>query len=179
MRNLDDAKFCRACGMDLDTVSVALAEAGSPNKPKKKSKQRKPAKTWAEKRSAAMRDIFQGAILTAASAVICVAFAIFLNVPDWLILWTVFFGWMACWGVISLAFGIGGLIESSTMSRAIDQPLGRVTAPTGDELAGSSFFLDSPPASITELTTEPLIKDQPLSKKDRNVDGNILLSRRS
>ncbi|HXF38421.1 MAG TPA: hypothetical protein VN687_01790 [Blastocatellia bacterium] len=167
MRNLDDAKFCRACGMDLDTVSVALAEAGSPNKPKKKSKQRKPAKTWAEKRSAAMRDIFQGAILTAASAVICVAFAMFLSVPDWLILWTVFFGWMACWGVISLAFGIGGLIESSTMSRAVDQPLGRVTTPTGDELASSSFFLDSPPASITELTTEPLVKHTPLSNKKK------------
>lgn len=167
MQNLDDAKFCRACGMDLDTVSVALAQAGSPNKPKKKTKQGKPAKTWAEKRSQALRDIFQGAILTGASAVICVAFAMFLSVPDWLILWTVFFGWMACWGVISLAFGIGGLIESSTMSRAVDQPLGRVTAPTDNELAGSSFFLDSPPASITELTTEPLVTHEPISKQKR------------
>jgi hypothetical protein len=167
MQNLDDAKFCRACGMDLDTVSLALAEAGSPAKPKKKSKQGKSAKTWAEKRSAAMRDIFQGAILTAASAVICVAFAMFLNVPDWLILWTVFFGWMACWGVISLAFGIGELIESSSMSHAIGQPMGRVTAPTDNELASSSFFLDSPPASITELTTEPLVKHEPISKQKR------------
>ena len=166
MQNLDDAKFCRACGMDLDTVSVALAEAGSPNKSKKKTKQGKPAKTWAEKRSAALRDIFQGAILTAASAVICVAFAMFLNVPDWLILWTVFFGWMACWGVISMAFGIGGLIESSAMSRAVDQP-GRVTAPTDNELASSSFFLEAPPPSITELTTEPLVKHEPVSRKKR------------
>jgi len=167
MQNLDDAKFCRGCGMDLDTVSVALAEAGSPNKPKKKTKQGKPAKTWAEKRSAALRDIIQGAILAAASAVICVAFATFLNVPDWLILWTVFFGWMACWGVISLAFGIGGLIESSSMSRAVDQPIGRVTSPTENELASSLFFLDSPPASITELTTEPLLKHEPISKQKR------------
>jgi hypothetical protein len=91
----------------------------------------------------------------------------FLTVPDWLILWTVFFGWMACWGVISMAFGIGGLIESSTMSRAIDQPMGRVTTPTDNELASSSFFLDSPPASITELTTEPLVKHEPISKQKR------------
>ena len=114
-----------------------------------------------------MRDISQGAILTAASAVICVAFAMFLSVPDWLILWTVFFGWMACWGVISMAFGIGGLIESSSMSRAVDQPMGRVTAPTENELVSSSFFLDSPPASITELTTEPLVKQEPVSRKKR------------
>lgn len=167
MQNLDDAKFCRSCGMDLETVSVALADAGSPNKPKKKTKHGKPAKTWAEKRSAAMRDIVQGAILTAASAVICVAFAMFLTVPDWLILWTVFFGWMACWGVISLAFGIGGLIESSTMSRAVDQPMGRVTAPTDNESASASFFLEAPPPSITELTTEPLVKHEPVSKQKR------------
>jgi hypothetical protein len=167
MRNLDDAKFCRACGLDLETVSVTLAAAGSPDKPKKKTKQGKPQKTWAEKRSQALRDISQGAILTAASAVICVAFAMFLSVPDWLILWTVFFGWMACWGVISMAFGIGGLIESSSMSRVIDQPMGRVTAPTENELVSSSFFLDSPPASITELTTEPLVKQEPVSRKKR------------
>lgn len=167
MQNLDDAKFCRACGLDLETVSVTLAAAGSPYKPKKKTKQGKPQRTWAEKRSQALRDTIQGAILTAASAVICVAFAMFLNVPDWLILWTVFFGWMACWGVISMAFGIGGLIESSTMSRAIDQPMGRVTAPTDNELASSSFFLNSPPASITELTTEPLVKQEPISKQKR------------
>jgi hypothetical protein len=167
MQNLDDAKFCRACGLDLETVSVTLAAAGSPDKPKKKTKQGKQQKTWAEKRSQALRDISQGAILTAASAVICVAFAMFLSVPDWLILWTVFFGWMACWGVISMAFGIGGLIESSSMSRAIDQPMGRVTAPTENELVSSSFFLDSPPASITELTTEPLVKQEPVSRKKR------------
>jgi hypothetical protein len=153
--------------MDLETVSTALAAAGSPDKPKKKTKQGKPAKTWTEKRSAAMRDIIQGAVLTAASAVICVAFAMFLTVPDWLILWTVFFGWMACWGVISMAFGIGGLIESSTMSRAVDQPMSRVTAPTDNELVSSSFFLDSPPPSITELTTEPLAKHEPISKQKR------------
>jgi len=167
MQNLDDAKFCRACGLDLETVSVTLAAAGSPDKPKKKTKQGKPQKTWAEKRSQALRDISQGAILTAASAVICVAFAMFLSVPDWLILWTVFFGWMACWGVISMAFGIGGLIESSSMSRAVDQPMGRVTAPTENELVSSSFFLDSPPASITELTTEPLVKQELVSRKKR------------
>jgi hypothetical protein len=45
--------------------------------------------------------------------------------------------------------------------------MGRVTAPTDNELASSSFFLDSPPASITELTTEPLVKHEPISKQKR------------
>ena len=116
MQNLVDAKFCRACGVDLETISVTLAAAGSPYKPKKKTKQGK-QRTWAEKRSQALRDTIQGAILIAASAVICVAFAVFF--------------------------------ECSRLADPVD----------------SVFRMDG--LRITELTTEPLVKQEPISKQKR------------
>jgi len=114
--------------------------------------------TLLKKRSKAARNTAQGAILLSMTILIGVALALFSHKPDWMVIWTIFFGWMACWGVVLLAFGIGGILETKMMSRPIGhtaigtgptESLGLATDPLAVPVAAS-------PVSITEHTTERL-----------------------
>jgi len=64
----------------------------------------------------------------------------------WLIFWSVFFGWMACWGSIVLAIGVGRLIEGKVSS---SKELER-----GSSEGSPIDFL--PNASVTDHTTRQL-----------------------
>jgi hypothetical protein len=79
-------------------------------------------------------------------------------------LWAVFFGWMACWGVFSIASGLGAIMQVASMgSRAAlpqstDDP---VKVPDTDPLASEMLF---PTPSITEHTTKSLAAQAHSSK---------------
>ncbi len=65
----------------------------------------------------------------------------------WLVFWTVFFGWMACWGSISLSIGVGRLIEGKVgRSKGELNPVMDNSSPVG--------FL--PNESVTDHTTRQL-----------------------
>jgi hypothetical protein len=89
--------------------------------------------------------------------------------------WAVFFGWIACWGIFSLASGIGAIAQAATMgakaaqSQPADDP---VTVPDTDPLENAMLF---PPPSVTEYTTESLGKQAPVVETLRlnDVDDNL------
>lgn len=169
-QNLDDIKFCRACGTNLEVVALALSGQRRPAKlDRGKAGDAQGEKSWLEKRTEAMSSIIRGAGLLVASLLIGVALGLFSNTSDWIMVWIVFAGWMACWGVIALTSGIGTLLESKSMQRYIEQTPQEIIAPaTRPLLTDDSRKIPdalSAPTSVTEFTTEPLPKERRKSKQ--------------
>ena len=85
----------------------------------------------------------------------------------WILIWVVFFGWMAVWGGIEMANGLSGVLESKTRLRLMGLT-GNESAVGGGErqlLSGgeplnmtnpSAAIRSSPPVSVTEGTTRQL-----------------------
>jgi zinc-ribbon domain len=168
----DGAKFCRACGQELEAVALALsskpvppAEAGR-DMSKLKTKQ-----DWLEQHSAGVVGITKGAILLAVSLLIGAALALFIpssfDAP-WILIWMVFFGWLACWGGIELANGVGGVLEAKGRLRLLRLAAREslVDAPPQQQLPAAdarpaitkptTAFRSAPPLSVTEGTTRQL-----------------------
>jgi zinc-ribbon domain len=174
-QNLDDVKFCRACGTNLEMVALALSDQHHPAKLSKgKDEEPETEKSWLEKRREGMDGIVKGTGLMGASLLIGVALGLFSNAPDWIIIWAALAGWMACWGFISMVSGIGALAESRFMRRQLGQTASASTAPAAQPLSSGNRAmlpdaLDTPklshPPSVTEQTTQPLTKQHQTSKQ--------------
>jgi hypothetical protein len=158
-QNTDSAKFCRACGTDLEAVASALANKFPP------------PGAWLEKYGGGKHKVIKGALLLGAALLIGGVPALFIGVIFPLVmLWTVFFGWMAGWGVVSLASGVGEMVESKTVLRQAKRFDSRLTTtePSGlSRAAHEPRTLDDvaratphPPLSVTEHTTG-LLGEQP------------------
>jgi zinc ribbon protein len=159
-QSVDDAKFCRSCGADLKSVALALAGQNLPAKGGKgKAKRSNAEKSPEEKRSKGVRDAIEGATLLVGSLLICLAINLLSNHPDRIAvmgLWAVFFGWMACWGVIAIASGLGAAMQAASMGSkaALPQPADDpVKVPDTDPLTDPA---PSPLLSVTENTTRSL-----------------------
>ena len=172
-QNLDGAKFCRACGTNLETVALALAQPLDPAQlDKDAAKKPKPAKNKVEKRSEGLTNIVRASGLIGGSALVGAALALFSNNPDWIIIWMIFAGWLACWGVMCLVSGIAALIESRFMPLQAGHPTRETVSTTtplrsGDDqeiLSSSATPKLSLPQSVTEHTTELLKGQHPPSK---------------
>lgn len=169
-KNAEGVKFCRACGEDLETVALALADQHLPARAAEdEAKVSKAEERWLEKRSKGVRNTVQGAILVGTAKLIAIALALFSHNPDWMIIWTIFFGWMACWGAIMLAWGVGSILEAATMSRHIGQASSRAARRTTQlSSSGDPEMVSAIPTSpelssqprVTEHTTEPLDKQR-------------------
>jgi hypothetical protein len=103
------------------------------------------------KRRAGMRNVVHGSILLIISALVgLVGFLISTEPSSWLPIWSVFFGWMAGWGAVTLAIGSSKLLEAKLTppkSSASD----RVSA-----LPPANPAASLPPLSIPERTTRHL-----------------------
>lgn len=174
-QSAEGTKFCRACGTDIEVIGLTLADQPtSTNVSNDKDKKPIIVENWLGKRAKGVRNTFQGAILLAAALLIGIALALFSGKDDWIIIWTVFFGWMAGWGIVSLALGVGAVMELRTMLRR-NELIASGSATTSKQVtaAGDLRILadasTSPEllwsASVTEHTTEPLI-EAPLTSKD-------------
>jgi hypothetical protein len=173
-QNLDGAKFCRACGTNLETIALELAQqldlAQSDNDAAKKPKA---GKNKLEKRSEGLAKIVRASGLIGASALVGAALALFSNTPDWIIIWLIFAGWMACWGVMMFVSGIAALIESGFTPLHARHTAGETVSRTmplrskdDHEIPKSATPELSLPSSITEHTTELLNGQQPTSKPE-------------
>jgi zinc ribbon protein len=162
---VDSDKFCRACGADLKATALALAQQPLSSKAgRKKNKEPKKEKTWMEKRSQGMRDAVVGATMVGGSLLIGLVINI-LNGPagpdsvPGMAVWAVFFGWMACWGVFSLASGLGAIAQAATMGPKAAQPeppefdAAPLTVPDTDPLDNAGV---KPLLSVAENTTRSL-----------------------
>lgn len=159
-QNTDNAKFCRACGTDLEAVALALTNKFPP------------PGAWLEKYGEGKHKVIKGAILLGAALLIGGVPALFMGVIFPLVmLWTVFFGWLAGWGIVSLASGVGEMVESKTMLRQTKQFDGGLTTTEPSELSSASHeprMLDDTTRakpystlSVTEHTTERLGEHHP------------------
>lgn len=165
----DGAKFCRSCGMELEAVALALS-----GKTAQATEMRKgvpqTAQDWMEKRIKGVKDISGGTILLAVSLLLGAALALFLpnsfDVP-WILVWTVLFGWIAVWGGIELANGIGSVLEAKSRLRLMrstvnepesdSTPQGLLSTPEPPVTINSSAaFKPHVPVSVTEGTTRQL-----------------------
>jgi len=172
-QNLDGAKFCRACGTNLETVALALAQPlDLAQANKNAAKEPKASKNKLEKRSEGLTKIVRASGLIGASALVGAALALFSNNPDWIIIWMIFAGWMACWGVILFVSGLAALIGSVFTPPPARHMTGETVSRTtplrsGDDqqiLPTSGTPKLSLPSSITEHTTELLNGQHPTSK---------------
>src|SRR5918997_1883074 len=122
-QNTDSAKFCRACGTDLAAVALVLTN------------KLPPPGAWLEKYGEGKHKVIRGSILLGAALLIGSVPALFIGVIFPLVmLWTVFFGWMAGWGIVSLASGVGEMVKSQAMLRQTKQRDGGLTTPHPREL---------------------------------------------
>lgn len=166
-QNAEAAKFCRSCGLKLETVALALRTESA--KPARKNKQKSEPQTteeWVERRIKGVKDITAGSLLLTVSILIGAALALFVpnNVP-WIFIWIVFFGWMACWGGIEIANGLGNLLESKSRLRLLENKESAIGS-TSHQLSPASepvpvtsshvTLCQSPPLSVTEGTTRQL-----------------------
>jgi hypothetical protein len=165
-QNADGAKFCRSCGIELEAVALALS--GKSKKPAKKNKSEpKTAEDWIEKRIDGVKNITFGTMLMGVSLLLGVALGLFVpaHVP-WILIWIVFFGWMTVWGGISLADGLGNVLEAKSRLRLLRRAgQESATGSTPPQLSSSgepvpisnhTALRTSPPRSITEGTTRQL-----------------------
>jgi zinc ribbon protein len=159
-QNTDNAKFCRTCGTDLEAVALVLT-----------NKFPLPG-AWLEKYGESKHKVIMGAILLGAALLIGCVPALFIEeLFLWVMLWTVFFGWMAGWGIISLASGVGEMVKSKTMLRQIKQFDRGLTPTESSQLSSEAYearMLDDAtrakpysPLSVTERTTDLLSKHHP------------------
>jgi hypothetical protein len=166
----DPAKFCRVCGANLETVALALAQQVDAVQADKDAEGKpKPIKNKLEKRREGLTKIVRASGLIGASALMAGLLAVFSNKPDWIIIWMIFAGWLACWGVMELVSGIAVLIESGFTPLQGRHTTGKTVSRTtplrsGDDqeiLPTSATPKLSLPSSITEHTTELLNGQQP------------------
>ena len=144
--NQDSAKFCRTCGTNLEVVALALA-----GHPPTEHSLAAAAEANLKKRSEATGNVVQGSILLSFSLLIgFLGFLFTRGRFPWLMIWTVFFSWMACWGAISISIGLSGLIGAKLTSGSPN--------PTPDSYTplGDSEKHAFPPASVTDHMTRQL-----------------------
>ena len=166
-QNLDDAKFCRGCGTNIEIVALALSDSEHPTTQASNAIDSKLGKTSLEKRREARNNLIQAGGLIGGSTLVGAALGIFSNQPDWIFVWLVFAGWMACWGIFSLVAGIGELMDAKDLSRELETAemhtqLAKSLATRGSRVETNELTPPGllPRPSITESTTEPLIKSK-------------------
>jgi len=157
--NDDAGRFCRGCGVNLAPVARALSS----------DRLAQPAADWLEKYAESRSTVAKGSALLGTSLVIGIVPAIvFLGKEGmaWLAIWTVFFGWLACWGLIALANGLGKMAKAKTMLREMErlglgptpnQPSLTIYEPPALGKATTSEL--KTPLSVTEGTTKLLRED--------------------
>lgn len=161
--NADDTKFCRACGTNLQVVSLALSH------PDKLTKVQITANDWLAKRREGISTLVKGTGLIGASGLVGTALAIFSNTNDWIFVWLGLASWMACWGIILWSQGISALIESRSLRLEWSQTSPELSSRSTKELLPNDPppLITAPEApattrlageSVTEHTTELLNK---------------------
>ena len=166
--NSDDARFCRLCGAPLEIVALALDGKLIRKKKSCKTKSSQVEETSEVKRAKGTGDIVSGSILIAVALLLLLGPMPFIRQTfPWLVIWSAMFGWMAIWGTIALAQGLGEVLGSNRVLQQQPSTSRIDNAPTTSELPGapesenvladrSSRYNVTAPPSVTETTTRHL-----------------------
>lgn len=158
-QNSDDTKFCRACGTNLATINLALA---NPQQLSDAALERIGSIVLA-KRRAGISNLIHGSGWVGASTIVGVALGLFSNTNDWIFVWLGLASWMACWGMIQWSQGVNKLVEARSLQRELG------LAATGGIQPGTQLERNEPAeapvtsklaqsSSVTDHTTELLNK---------------------
>ena len=164
-QNLDDAKFCRGCGTNLEAIALAL----SGRLPISREDDEYSGKDWLTIRHDGVQKIIKAIGLLGASLVIGAALGLFSNTNDWIIIWLIFVGWMAAWGVISLVSGIGSLTEARFVRSRMEQSSSPLSLPDRNTEFVTGELIPSRlagPVSVTEHTTKSLSQHRRQKKSE-------------
>lgn len=166
--NADGVKFCRSCGTELSGLALALGGKDAPVPEAGGGDESDSVRKVLVKHGEAVSGVTTGAILLTVSLLIGAAMALFVpaDVP-WMLVWMVFFGWLAVWGGIEMAYGVGGLIEAKSRLRMLGLVVKGLPPRSSDWMASSAggtrttqdispVEASSPPLSVTEGTTRHL-----------------------
>ena len=156
-QNLDDAHFCRGCGTNLETVVLAL----SGQLPVERDDD---SKDWLAIRHEGVQKLIRATGLLGAALLIGAALGLFSDTNDWIIIWLIFVGWMAAWGVISFVSGIGSLTEARFVRRRVEQSSIGSLPERSPEFATAQLTPSRLPLSVTEHTTKSLSQHQSAPK---------------
>jgi len=171
-QNLDDAKFCRGCGTNLEAVALALADKYHPAKGDGGLAD-DPFQSWLTTRRDSVNKVAKGFGMLVSSLLIGAALGFFSNTHDWIIIWMCLVGWMVVWGVMGIVSGTAGLMESRFMKRQLVQASGALASPVQSLPAGDPMMMNEavtsamlhPQSSVTEHTTTRLVKPEPPSNQ--------------
>ena len=165
VQNLEGAKFCRACGTNLEIVALALAGQQLPSK-----SDGEPEETWLQMRRRGVSSLVRASGLLGSSLVIGAALGLFSNQSDWIIIWMVFCGWMAVWGVFSLVSGVQALLESRYARAELNETRAPQQLRTGNQLQSFPETISGAaipiPQSVTEQTTRSLAGQSVQKKRE-------------
>jgi hypothetical protein len=145
--NNDGVKFCRKCGMELESVALVLNDlSAQPIEVGGKRSDSKTTQDWLEKRSEAVKEISTGLSLLVVSVLIGVAMALFVpsHIP-WILAWAVLVGWMACWGGIAVGNGIAGVLQAKSRLRELGT-------------AGKEAIIDMTTKQLSSAGEPPIVK---------------------
>jgi hypothetical protein len=172
--NPDQAKFCRACGTNVEAVMLTMVGQMLPGS----------QRDWLEKRSKGVRETVGGAVLFGVAVLVFLGFLIAAAASgeeEVLVGW---FGlglpWLI-WGIIRLVRGIPDLVESKMMLREVQRLApwqANVSAPSvlpnANELRmpvnASPAAERISPSSVTEYTTDLLGSERPSQAKAMTPD---------
>jgi hypothetical protein len=123
-----------------------------------------PEESWLDKRRQGINKLVRAGGLLGSSLLIGAALGLFSNQSDWIIIWMVFCGWMATWGVFSLVSGVQAMLESKYMRDDIAESIGRTNqlrqGREQERLPAASLGDLTTPRSVTEHTTRSLSEQQ-------------------
>ena len=159
-QNSDDTKFCRACGTNLATVSLALSD------PQQLSAAalEKVTGISLDKCRDGISKLIHGTGWIGASALIGIALGLFSNTNDWIFVWLGLASWMAVLGIIQWSQGISKLLEARYLSQKVALTSANSTATTHQLRRQAPAALTeasltnklAQTSSVTEHTTESL-----------------------
>src|SRR5262245_18975210 len=164
-QNHDQTNFCRSCGAELKIVALAMNGQLALTTEVNKSEERKVELTQQSLKLQAdgIQSAVKGMLFFMASVLMGVAFWLFSS-KDWMIMWLLFCGWFASWGVIPMWKGLSKLIQARMLRRAIDLLPAAMTAPaapltgtTRETPVTAAIPEVSTSSSVTEHTTTPLM----------------------
>jgi len=163
LQNSDDVKFCRVCGANLELVALALAGKVGPVGDVCATTLIT-QEVWQKKYGKSIRDLTAGSgYIIASLLLLFVPLHFAETIFPWLILWSLFFGWMTIHGLVELANGIGAFAEYRTSRR--EREISRnafgaapiLAAVAGERVTAPDLSDSAPvPPSITESTTRRL-----------------------
>jgi len=173
-QNQDQTKFCRSCGADLKIVALALnCQQTLPTEVKNtEEKKLELTRQWFKLQSEGIDNAVQGVALIVMGLLLGFPLALFSKGTDWhanwILIWLILCGWLPVIGAIRLGSGFSKLIQSRMIRRWIDR-LAAAMAATAEGAAVDTQRLPeteatpdaSPPLSVSENTTAPLINPHP------------------